>query len=137
MARWTARIARNHEPITQPAPEVASDEWQSPPVSGHWSDHYLPPLEELLVMYADDKDAMYVLSRTKTLLQYGKGSHDPVAYKAFVELSNFLNDMTSRLGTDVSLERFEELVKLQWPLLDEPPKGWEGSKYLIKGENDE
>ena len=124
----------NADEVPQDVSATENDDWLDPPPSGHWSDNYLPPMAELEVMYAGDEEATYILERTKILLKYGKGSHHPDALKAFVELYNYLNQLTSKLGTDVPLERLEELVKLQWPLLNDPPKGWEGSKYLIKGE---
>ena len=113
----------------------------------HWSDAYLASMEELEVMYADDADAMFILGKVKTILKHGgldAHGHNPAVDKAFVELMNFTNDLTSSLGTEVSVPRRHELMKLRWPLLDAPPpnvnwnKGWlyenETSLKTKKGE---
>ena len=84
-------------------------------------------------MYADDADAMFILGKVKTILKHGgldAHGHNPAVDKAFVELMNFTNDLISSLGTEVSVPRRHELMKLRWPLLDAPPpnvnwnKGW-------------
>lgn len=113
----------------------------------HWSDAYLSSMEELEVMFADDADAMFVLGKVKTILKHGgldAHGHNPAVDKAFVELMNFNNDLISSPGTEVSVPRRHELMKLRWPLLDAPPpnvnwnKGWlyenETSLKTKKGE---
>ena len=90
---------------------------------GHWSDAYLPPMEELEVKYADDSDAMFIIDRVKILLKHEREGfgHDPAVDKAFAELMNFTNRKISSLGTDVSASRVDELMMLTWPTLDNPP----------------
>lgn len=90
----------------------------------HWSDAYLPPMEELEAKYADDADAMFILGRVKTILKLGglgAHGHNPAVDKAFVELMNFTDKIVSSLGTEVSPPRCFELLKLGWPLKDTPP----------------
>lgn len=92
--------------------------------NGHWSDAYLPPMEELEVKYAGDPDAMFILERVKILLKHereGIPGHNPAVDKAFAELMNFTNKQISSLGTEVSESRLHELLKLTWPTLDNPP----------------
>ena len=109
--------AEAHDPVEQkPIADKVSP-------GGHWSDAYLPPMEELEVKYADDSDAMFILDRVKILLKHeSEGfSHDPAVDKAFAELMNFTNKKISSLGTDVSAARVYELMALTWPTLDNPP----------------
>ena len=107
-----------HEPVEQqPIADNASQ-------GRHWSDAYLPPIEELEVKYADDSDAMFIIDRVKILLKHEKDGftgHDPAVDKAFAELMNFTNKKISSLGADVSAARVDELMMLTWPTLDNPP----------------
>ena len=91
---------------------------------GHWSDAYLPPMEELEVKYADDPDAMFIIDKVKILLKHkneGFSGHDPDVDKAFADLMNFTNKKISSLGKDVSEARLYELMRLTWRTLDNPP----------------
>lgn len=91
---------------------------------GHWSDAYLPPIEELEVTYADDTDAMFIIDRVKILLKHQRDGfgHNPDADKAFAEMMNFTNEIISSIGTEKwSPQRSQELLKLRWYIFDTPP----------------
>ena len=106
------------EPHQTPAPTegVATSE------GGHWSDAYLPPIEELEVTYADDTDAMFIIDRVKILLKHERDGlgHNPAADKAFAELMNFTNEIISSRGTERSQQRSNELLKFRWYILPNP-----------------
>ena len=113
---WHAEL--HDQPQTQPTKAGDTSE------SGHWSEAYLPPMEELEVKYANDSEAMFILERVKVLLEHEKNNaqgHNPEADKAFAEMMNFMNKKISLLGTEVSDQRLHELTKLHWFILDNPP----------------
>ena len=102
-------------------PHEVSD---TPTEGGHWSEAYLPPIEELEVTYADDTEAMFILDRVKILLKHQRDGfgHNPDADKAFAEMMNFTNELISSIGTEKwSPQRSQELLKLRWYIFDTPP----------------
>ena len=103
---------------------------------GHWSDAYLPPIEELEVKYADDSDAMFIIDRVKILLKHERDGfgHNPAVDKAFAELMNFTNKKISSLGTEVSASRLDEMMMLTWPILDNPPSSISLNRQEVGGE---
>ena len=108
------------EPHQTPAPteDFATSE------DGHWSDAYLPPLEELKRRYADDAEAMLILNNVEILQKYGLHSNHPEAGKARTALTDYFHTIFDRInirGNPEGLHRVEELLKLKWSLYDSPP----------------
>jgi hypothetical protein len=89
---------------------------------GHWSDAYLPPLEERKKQYANDPEALLVINNTEVLRKHGLHSDHPEAAAARTEIFFFFEDLFKKTNfmNPKEFDRFKELKKLSWPMFDEP-----------------
>ena len=131
--------AETHDPLID---EQQPIEVGSPPPGGHWSEAYLPPLEELKDRYAGDTEATFVLNNVEILQKYGYYSDHPEAGEARTALVKFFNSIFARInirGNPEGRRRVEELLKLKWSLYDSPPgSSAELAQWAsLKGERDE
>ncbi len=100
-----------HEPSTESTEQ-----------GGHWSDTYLPPLEERKKQYANDPEALLVINNTEVLQKHGLHSDHPEAAAARTEIFFFFEDLFKKTNfmNPKEFDRFKELKKLSWPMFDEP-----------------